>query len=469
VLDHISANSMRGHLSFLASDLLEGRDTPSRGLEIAAEYIAAQFRRAGLEPAGDTGYFQNASLLSVEQAKDGFALQLHAKVQTFAIIRDEARYSLRAALTFSRAPVVLLDLDASPNQESAEGRVIVLELPNFRGPGGRGLVGKYQAAMRALEKIKPAAILLMDRDGRAGPAGDAAIVDASEAVTRPPTLFLHGKQALAWYDAVKAEPAGAAVSLRIPAPDEKPLRLHNVIGILRGSDPVLKNTYALVTAHYDHIGMKTAGEGDRIFNGANDDGSGTVSVIELASALSTMRERPKRSIVFMTFFGEEHGLLGSRYYARHPVFPLAETIADINLEQVGRTDSTEGPKIKTGNFTGFDFSNVPDIFKAAGEKTGIEIVNDTRNGDDYFAASDNVSLAVLGVPAHTFSVTYEFPDYHGVGDEWYKIDYDNMAGVDRMLAAGILDLAGRPDAPKWNETNPKTERYVKAWKELEGR
>ena len=369
---------MRGHLSFLASDLLEGRDTPSRGLEIAAEYIAAQFRRAGLEPAGDTGYFQNAHLLSVEQAKDGFALELHAKVQTFAIVRDEANYALRAALTLSRAPVVLVNVDAGPSQEKVEGKVVVLELPNFRAPKGRELFGKYQAAMRTLERMKPAAILLLDRDGRSGPGGAPAIVDASEPVTRPPTLFLHGKQAMDWYEAVKAGATGAAVSLRVPAPTEKPLELHNVIGILRGSDPVLKNTYLLVTAHYDHVGMKAAGEGDRIFNGANDDGSGTVSVIELASALATLRERPKRSIVFMTFFGEERGLLGSRYYAQHPVFPLAQTVADLNLEQLGRTDSTEGPKIKTGNFTGFDFSNLPEIFKEAGEKTGIHIVDDKK-------------------------------------------------------------------------------------------
>jgi hypothetical protein len=405
----------------------------------------------------------------VEQAKGGFALELHGSKQTFAITRDQANYSVRAALTLSRAPVILFDLDATPIQESAAGKAAVLELPNFRAPGRRALFGKYQAAMRTLERMKPAAILLIDRDGRAGAGLGPAIVDASEPVTRPSTLFLHGKQAIDWYESVKADAAGAAVSLRIQAPIEKPLKLQNVIGILRGSDPVLKNTYVLVTAHYDHVGMKAAGEGDRIFNGANDDGSGTVSVIELASALATLHERPKRSIVFMTFFGEEHGLLGSRYYARHPVFPLAQTVADLNLEQLGRTDSTEGPKMETGNFTGFNFSDLPEIFKAAGEKTGIHIIDDEKNGDDYFAASDNASLALLGVPAHTFSVTYEFPDYHGVGDEWYKIDYDNMAKVDRMLAAGILDLAGRTEAPRWNEANPKTERYVKAWKELEGR
>src|SRR5690348_17353075 len=160
VMDHVSADSLRGNLSFLASDLLEGRATPSRGLDLAAEYIAAQFRRAGLEPAGDDGYFQTT------------------------------------------------------------------------------------------------------------------------------TIPIRGS--------------------------DKTSKVRNVIGILRGSDPELKDTYVLVTAHYDHLGMRQATpdtdpNADLIYNGANDDGSGTVSVIELAGALAEMKTRPKRTLVFMTFFGEERG------------------------------------------------------------------------------------------------------------------------------------------------------------------
>ena len=103
----------------------------------------------------------------------------------------------------------------------------------------------------------------------------------------------------------------------------------------------------IVTAHYDHVGNQGAADdkGDHIYNGANDDGSGTVSVVELASALATLKTRPKRSILFMTFFGEEKGLLGSRYYGRHPVVPIEKTVADVNLEQVGRTDDSEGPRV----------------------------------------------------------------------------------------------------------------------------
>jgi Zn-dependent M28 family amino/carboxypeptidase len=125
---------------------------------------------------------------------------------------------------------------------------------------------------------------------------------------------------------------------------DTPQKVRNVIGVLRGSDPALKDTFIIVSAHYDHLGINTNLEGDQIFNGANDDGSGTVSVIELATSLSTLKEKPKRSIVFMTFYGEERGLLGSTYYGKNPIFPLAKTVAAINLEHMGRTDDVEGKR-----------------------------------------------------------------------------------------------------------------------------
>ena len=131
-------------------------------------------------------------------------------------------------------------------------------------------------------------------------------------------------------------------------------KIRNVIGLLRGSDPVLRDTYVILSAHYDHLGMTNTGA-DRIFNGANDDASGTASVIEIAAALSALPSHPKRSILFIAFFGEELGLVGSQYYARHPVVPLEKTIADLNLEQVGRTDASNGDMTGTASITGFRF------------------------------------------------------------------------------------------------------------------
>jgi hypothetical protein len=303
-LELISADSLRGHVSFLASDVLEGRDTPSRGLDVAAEYIAAQFRRAGLEPAGDDGYFQTAS--------------------------------------------------------------------------------------------------------------------------------------------------------------REPVKLHNVAGVLRGSDPALRDTCVIVSAHYDHLGAR----GDRIYNGANDDASGTAAVIEMAAAFAKLRERPKRSILFVTFFGEEKGLLGSRYYAAHPLFPVEKTVAGINLEQLGRTDDVTGPLLLSAYVAGFDYSDVGAILQQAGALTGVTMAKHGKDSDKYFFSSDNRPLAQAGIPAHTVSVGYVFPDYHRPGDHWEKLDYPNMEKIVRAVAAGVFMIAASDEAPRWNAGKPQADQFRKVRERL---
>ena len=206
-------------------------------------------------------------------------------------------------------------------------------------------------------------------------------------------------------------------SVGLPAPDDRKVVLKNVVGILRGSDPVLKDTCVLLTAHYDHIGTAdTAGPlavsqrkdaSDRIYNGANDDGSGTVSVIEIARAIARLNPRPRRSIVFMTFFGEELGEIGAKFYAKHPIFSPAKTVADLNLEQLGRTDSTTGQQVANATLTGYEYSDVTKFLQEAGRETGIKIYEDKEASEEYFVRSDNEALAKLGIPAHTIVVAYD--------------------------------------------------------------
>lgn len=237
--------------------------------------------------------------------------------------------------------------------------------------------------------------------------------------------------------------------------------LRNVIGLLPGSDPKLSDTYILLTAHYDGTGSRPGMEGG--FNAANDNGSGTVSVIEVASALATLKVRPRRSLVFMAFYGEEEGDLGSRFYGDHPIFPIAKTIADLNLEQVGRTDSTEGDQSKRASVTGFDYSDLGEILSKAGKFTGVAVYKDEHNSDQFFGASDNVALAERGIPAHTLCVAFMFADYHGAGDTWQKINYENMALTDRMIATALLILAQSDEEPRWNAFLPQASRYRSAW------
>jgi len=182
---------------------------------------------------------------------------------------------------------------------------------------------------------RPLVIVLSDEPAPA--SQEARLRDASASVSGAHPVIVVWDEALR--TAIIAAKDGT-VSLKIPPPTSVPVRLRNVAGVLRGSDPSLKETCVLVTAHYDHLGVRSAGDGDHIYNGANDDASGTGSVIEIAVALASLSQKPRRSIVFMTFFGEEIGLLGSKYYSRHPLFPLAKTVAQINLEHLGRTDGT---------------------------------------------------------------------------------------------------------------------------------
>src|SRR6185312_14204028 len=202
------------------------------------------------------------------------------------------------------------------------------------------------------------------------------------------------------------------------------------------------------------------------YNGANDDGSGTVSVIALAEAFARLHVKPKRSLVFITFCGEELGLLGSRFYTEHPVLPLKQTVADINLEQVGRTDGDIAKG--SASVTGFDFTTLGNLFARAGLAFAMNVYKD-KNGGRYFSQSDNVSFARFGVPDNTICTAFEFPDYHGLKDEWPKIDYTSMATLDRVVGTVVWYVANSKTPPAWNADLSETEKYRKAATKIYGR
>jgi hypothetical protein len=441
-LNHITAASLRGHLSFLASDLLEGRGTPSRGLDLAAEYIAAQFRRAGLDPVGDEGYFQTATMMVREPNWEGFEMSVTSGGKTVKIDRNEVSLRATKAIAIDNAPIILVDSAEPPAAERINGSVVFIADPR---------------ANRGLRGYQPRLVLTAAGGGAYRPA----VVDPEVPERRgfDGGFVTHPGFA----DLLKL--GDARVTIHMAAPIDRAVKVRNVAGVLQGSDPDLRDTYVMLTAHYDHLGMRTTGD-DKIFNGANDDGSGTVSVIEVASALAAMKPRPKRSVLFVTFFGEELGLVGSRYYGRHPLIPLDKTIADLNLEQVGRTDAANGRQLNNGSVTGFDFSDLPRILVDEGEKVGIKVYKDSQRSDQYFQQSDNQALADVGIPAHTLCVAFEFNDYHQVSDHWQKIDYENMARVDRAVTLGLLHLASEAPPPKWNESVRAARPFVEAAKKL---
>jgi Zn-dependent M28 family amino/carboxypeptidase len=459
--ERLSANGLKADVSFLASDALEGRGTPSKGLDIAAEYIAAQFRRAALEPAGDDGYFQTAQFATVTPNAEGLEFSLEAGGQTLRA--DKAALSVQegAALDLSHAAAFKVSATdfAALTPETVKGKVLLVEAADGTAGGRGGSRRLLSAAAKA-----QAALVVMVRASVPAPAagGNPQLRDMASPVAVP-VLTVTDAAIRAAVAASKPGPVESTVSVHMAAPTVAPVKLRNVVGLLRGSDPALKETFLVLTAHYDHLGIRGTGEGDHIYNGANDDASGTASVIEIAGTLGGLAGRPRRSILFMALFGEERGELGSRYYAQHPIFPLAKTIADVNLEQLGRTDeSGEARKIGQFNLTGFDFTDLAATFRQCAEPAGVQVVKDETRSDAYFGRSDNAPFADVGVPSTTLSVTYEFSDYHAAGDEWPKLDYENMAKVDRAIALAVYRLADSTEEPRWNAENPRTEAYRKA-------
>ena len=311
----ITDGDVRRLLTALADDSLEGRGTGTRGSARAAAMIASEMRAAGLEPAGDSGYFQRVPVAVVTRTmRDGSTRQGLDLLTSFAA------------------------LDSVP-------------------------VAQRRAAV-------------------------------------------------------------------------------NVVGILRGTDPVLKDSAILIDAHYDHLGLGRPVKGDSVFNGADDDASGTVAVMLIAKAMAA-GPAPRRTVIFAATTGEEVGLLGTRWYVLHPVVPLARMTANLEIEMIGRPDSLAGGEGKAW-LTGFERSSMGRMFAAA----GLPVVRDARPEQGFFSRSDNIAFANVGIPAHTLSSFNLHGDYHQLTDDASRVDFAHMTSVIRAAAAAARLLADGP-APRW--------------------
>ena len=218
---------------------------------------------------------------------------------------------------------------------------------------------------------------------------------------------------------------------------------YNVIGVIPGTDPVLKDQVVAFAAHYDAIGIVAPVNGDSIVNGADDDGSGVTAILEIARTFAK-GTRPRRTILFMATTGEEQGILGTQWYVAHPKFPLSKMVAEMEVEMAGRPDSLVGGSGKLW-MTGYDRSTMGAMLKAA----GIPIVPDPYPQFRFFERSDNIVFARMGIPAHTLSSYNLHRDYHTPADEVSRIDFAHLTEIARHAAEAARLLADGP-APKWN-------------------
>jgi aminopeptidase YwaD len=424
--DFIVESTVRAHMEFLASDAMNGRGSGSRDEWITATYIAAQMRRDGLEPLGDAGDFvQTVAIARTEVVGDpvfaigGVALR-RDQLLLFKMNTAEAqgllqKYAPGAAI---RSGAVVL----MPEEMGTDVKVNLQE--------AKLVLWHDTTALRAHWSE------LSRRPIRIGPARFPAIAVPPKPPTGPSQIMLNPDA----YAAVAALPEGSKASFTAQT-QEITFHTWNAVARLSGSDSREKSDIILLTAHLDHLGTRDTGL-DRIYNGADDDASGSIAVLTLAEALSR-GPKLKRSVVFAWFGSEEAGGYGAAFFVQKPVVPLDKIVANLEFEMIGRPDGLIAPH--TLWLTGWERTNLGPQLAAHGAR----LVADPHPAEKFFARSDNFTLALRGVVAQTVSSFGLHADYHQVTDDIAHIDFGHMTESIQSLLVPIRWLADSDFKPDW--------------------
>lgn len=437
-------DSPLAHVRYLADDRLEGRAVGSEGERCAGDYLADRFAELGLEPAGAEGsWFQPFPIRRGSDLGPDNALSVAGRSLTLGT--DWVPYGFSASGNVEGALVFGghgLSSPGNPEDRYARmdvaDRVVVVEWGDPDAPGRSSLRAEPHFKATVAAGRDAAALILLAPEGTALPSPDAE----TRSFLSIPVAVVSGARA----DAVRAAAtAGETARLRT---DVRATRVdaRNVVALLPGSDPALRDEYVIVGAHYDHVGVNAARavNGDSIFNGADDDASGVVAVLEAARQLAE-GGAPRRSVIFVTFTGEENGMTGTQWYIRQPPRPLEQTVAGFLIEMIGRPDSLAGGPGK-GWLTGYERSTMGEMLSAA----GIAVVADPRPEQNFFMRSDNAPFARLGIPAHTISSYGLHTDYHRPSDEVETLDFPHFAAVINAVAKAVRVVADGPEV-EWRE------------------
>lgn len=508
--DKITAAQMRDYLTFIASDEMEGRDTPSRGLDTTAKFLAMNLSRWGFKPAGDDGtYLQRMALRRdrVDAVQTNAALGNQSLVVGEDFIPSANAGQASGQLVFAGNGWYVKAKNIDPYKDiDVRGKIAVVFVTPNAPPRGirfsdlRGKAGEdWMTAADNARKAGVAGLIYIpdfqylanwDRNRQRLMERGATVVEKFISQTRTPipSIVASPKLANAIFQSERQNatqlfeqfygnpgeqlPASFALSsekklnLNIVVKEEK-VWTQNVVGVWEGSDPILKNEYVALGAHYDHVGIGIPINGDSVFNGADDDGSGTTALLAMAEALSRNSTRPKRSVLFVWHCGEEKGLWGSRYFTEYPTVPLAQVVAQLNIDMIGRSRKEGDTNLRNRNLTGPDGVYVIGSTMMSTElgelsqtvnKSFLNLAFDLRYDDladpnRYFFRSDHVNYARKGIPI-IFFFDGEHEDYHQLGDSADKIDYQKMEKITRTVYMMLWEVASRPTRPKVDKPLP---------------
>jgi len=509
-VETISANQLREYLSFIASDEMEGRDTPSRGLDTTAKFIAMNLDRWGFKPAGDDGTFFQHIALRRDQL-DGGHSSAEINGQKFNFGDDFLPNAVSATIT---GPLVYAGngwVVKSKNMDAYQGvdvkdKIIVVSSQAFPG-FPRGITRADLAGRQGVDWMNPnfyaqqhgAKAVLTIPDATTSQNWDQQrlrSLQPSRAVVEKfttqnggappvPAVIMSMKMATALFEGEKYDAATLTsraqngeqvpafdlnstkhITITVAAKTEHPMT-QNIVAVWEGGDPVLKNEYVALGAHYDHIGICAPGTADPICNGADDDGSGTTALLGMAEAISHAKQRPKRSVLFVWHCGEEKGLWGSRYFTDYPTIPLAQIVAQLNIDMIGRSKKDGDTDTRNKDLTGPNAIYVigstmmsTELGKLSQEvnKSFLNLTYDVKYDDPadpnrFFFRSDHYNYARKGIPIiFFFDGVHE--DYHRPGDEPQKIDYVKMEKVARTIYMTLWEVANLPTRPKVDKPLP---------------
>jgi hypothetical protein len=463
----ISEEDLKKHLYIIASKEMGGRDTPSPGLEKAADYIENHFKMLGLVPGNNGSYRQQYPLYRDSM----ISTSLNINGKKFELKEDflpgTANYA--GGMRFSEAVfagfgIIDGDRDDYAGLDVTGKLVIIVDgMPNgFKATQGAGTISPFGKTRTAQKKGAAALLIINGGYPRKTFNTTSSWSLNSFKAAQSPLVFnisentanaIMGTDAKGILENMKTQPLAsktykADIDLNY-FKETKTTYAANVMGFLEGTDK--KDEYVLLTAHYDHIGTRN----DTIINyGADDDGSGTVTILELAEAFTKAKaagKGPRRSILFMTVSGEEHGLWGSAYYADHPVYPLEKTSVDLNIDMVGRIGNEYLNNKDSANYIyligddklSSDLAPIADMVNK--ENTGLKLdrkYNDPKDPNRFYYRSDHYNFAEKGVPI-IFYFNGVHKDYHRPTDTPDKINYPLMAKRGQLVFYTAWEMSNR--------------------------
>ena len=457
----ISMNKIKAHIHYLASDEMKGRDTPSPELDIAARYLSTSLMRYGVKPAKGDDYFQKVPMKTVTPASSG---NLKFGTYDFALLQDFLSIGDGDVSVNGKAVFINRGTEEDFKNNDVKDKIVVT-LCGFEGqerPQEWFYAGRQK---RKWAKENGAKAVLEIYSSTQIPfnflvrffSGTATILDDEEDDSFP-YLWLNAsdKEAIATLKDTK----DIACDIKVEGSLVEKINTYNVVGMLEGSDPVLKDEYVIYSAHYDHIGVGRPMEGDSIYNGARDNAVGSVTVL---SAAENIAQNPtKRSALFIFFTGEEKGLLGSSYYADNPVVPLDEVVYCFNSDNAGYNDTS------VATIFGLERTTARNLIEKACTAFGLKAIEDRMPEEGLFDRSDNVNFAKKGVPAPTFSLGITaFDDqvnqyYHQATDGPETLDYDYLLKFFKSYVYACRLIGNTSQDLFWIEGD----KYYEAGKEL---